>query len=98
MNAERARLRARLDGPTTRKSHTLAVAGPTLRRLLDGLDALDAAEARIARVTELLTANGCWCGCDHSHYEHDDSCIRCLPCRIEAALANPERKEPTNGK
>lgn len=40
----------------------------------------------IAAVNRLLSANGCDCECDHAVEDHDDTCERCLACRIEAVL------------
>jgi len=42
--------------------------------------------ARIAAVNDLLSQNGCDCECEHHRDEHDDTCARCLACRIDAAL------------
>jgi hypothetical protein len=42
--------------------------------------------ARIAAVNHLLSQNGCDCECDHDAESHDDTCERCLACRIDAAL------------
>jgi hypothetical protein len=49
------------------------------RRATDQLDVVRA----------LLEENGCDCDCDHGGEEHEDSCERCLACRIAAAV---ERK------
>lgn len=41
--------------------------------------------ARIAAVNDLLSATS-WSACDHDAESHDDTCARCLACRIDAAL------------
>jgi len=38
-------------------------------------------------VCKVLSDNGCDCDCEHHPEEHDDDCVRCLACRVEAALA-----------
>lgn len=37
-------------------------------------------------VGAVLAAAGCGCYCGHDSEGHDDSCERCLACRIEEAL------------
>lgn len=50
---------------------------------------LRASGDKIDAVGALLAHNGCDCECDHSWDEHDESCERCLACRIDAALGKP---------
>lgn len=42
--------------------------------------------AKTDAVNRLLSQNGCDCECDHDAESHDDTCERCLACRIDAAL------------
>lgn len=42
--------------------------------------------AKTDAVNRLLADNGCDCECDHACESHDDTCERCLACRIDAAL------------
>ena len=42
--------------------------------------------AKTDAVNRLLADNGCDCECEHHRDEHDDTCERCLACRIDAAL------------
>lgn len=39
------------------------------------------------RVGAVLSDAGCECACSHDYQDHDDDCIRCLGCRVEAALS-----------
>lgn len=43
-------------------------------------------EDRISAAREILSANGCDCGCGHHYAEHLPDCHQCLACRIEEAL------------
>jgi hypothetical protein len=64
--------------------------------LIDHYQRGQAAEARLRAVENLLGAAGCSCECDHHWDEHEDSCDRCLGCRIEIAMTGsaPEGNEP----
>ena len=56
--------------------------------LLARVDSLEAADkARHERIGAILVADGCDCACGHDFQDHDDDCIRCLGCRVEAALS-----------
>ena len=48
-----------------------------------------AATATLDAIGDLLSLNGCDCGCDHHHEEHDEDCVRCLACKIDAVLTAP---------
>lgn len=42
----------------------------------------------------LLAEHGCDCDCDHHSEEHDEDCVPCLGCRIEALLPKPQKAKP----
>ena len=43
-------------------------------------------QERVEAAGEIISANGCDCECDHDAESHDESCERCLACRISSAL------------
>lgn len=55
-------------------------------KLQEHVAALRDTKQRLDLVCGLLERNGCDCECDHSSFDHDDDCDRCLACRIGEAV------------
>ncbi len=57
------------------------------RALRDALTAALGEESIVERVGAVLSDAGCECACSHDFQDHGADCIRCLGCRVEAALS-----------
>lgn len=58
-------------------------------RVRDLMDERDWLLSKIEGVGVLIGKNGCDCECDHDAESHDETCERCLACRISETLWPP---------